>query len=47
MTDYFTQMQITGKLLLMENVTQLKVVDISIPDISQRKRISARTTQNQ
>lgn len=27
----------TGKLLLMEDVTQLKVVDISTQDISQRE----------
>ena len=37
MTDYFTQMQMTGKLLLMEDVTRLKVVDISIQAISQRE----------
>lgn len=37
-TDYFTQMQMTGKLLLMENVTQLKVVDISIRRFTKKKR---------
>lgn len=47
MTDYFIQKQMTGKLLLMEDVTRLKVVDISIQDISQRKIIPARTAQTQ
>lgn len=42
MTGYFTQ---TGKLLLMEYVTQLKVVHISIQDILQRKRTPAKITQ--
>lgn len=47
-TDYFTQMQMTGKLLLMEDVTRLKAVDISIRHFTKKKkRIPARTTQKQ
>lgn len=45
MTGYFTQMHMAGKLLLMEYVTQLKVVHISIQDILQRKRTPAKITQ--
>lgn len=39
MIDYFTQLQMVGKLLLMEEVTRVVVADISIQDISQRKQI--------
>lgn len=46
MTEYFAQVQTTGKLFLMKGATWLKMVGISIQDVSQIKKIPARATQN-
>lgn len=46
MAEYFLQMQTTGKLFLMKGTTWLKIIGISIQNISQIKKIAARTTQN-
>lgn len=46
MIEYFAQMHTTGKLFLMKGSTWLKMVGISIQNVSQIKKMPARTTQN-